>query len=75
MFVFATGDGVDTIADFTPGKDVIDLRDHTTISSFGDLTISEAENGVTIDLGGGDQLTLIGVGMSDLGAEDFLFFS
>ena len=75
VFVFASGDGVDTIADFTPGEDMIDLRGYPTITDFSDLTISEAENAVTIDLGGGDQLTLIGVGMSDLGAEDFLFFS
>ena len=73
LFRFAAGDGADTIADFADGEDRIDLRGHTGITSFGDLTITQSSGDVVIDLGGGDQITLSGVTVSELDASDFLF--
>ena len=36
MFVFDTGDGTDTISDFTDGEDLIDLTSITGITEFND---------------------------------------
>ena len=74
LFRFASGDGADAIVDFADGEDRIDLRGHTGVGSFGDLTIRQSSSGdAVIDLGGGDQLTLTGVQVSTLDASDFLF--
>ena len=73
LFRFASGDGADTIADFADGEDRIDLSGHTGITGFSDLTIRQSSGGVVIDLGGGDQITLSGVTVSELDASDFLF--
>ena len=74
LFRFASGDGADVIADFADGEDRIDLRGHTGVGSFGDLTIRRSSSGdAVIGLGGGDRLTLTGVQVSALDASDFLF--
>jgi len=72
LFRFASGDGVDTITDFTDGADRIDLSENTGIASFSDLTIRQSSGGVVIDLGSGDQIILRGVTASELDASDFL---
>lgn len=73
LFVFAAGDGIDTIKDFGTG-DRIDLRDHDDARSFARL-IADAEDhagGVRLHIGA-DEIRLIGVDIHDLEAQDFLF--
>ena len=65
--------GADTITDFTDGEDRIDLRGHTGVTSFSDLTITQSSGDMVIDLGNGDQITLTGVQVGVLDASDFLF--
>ena len=74
-FVFEPGHGNDTIWDFTNGEDTIDLSGFASISGFHDLTITESDDGVTIDLAdfGGGTIFLVDVALSDLGAQDFVF--
>ena len=73
LFRFDSGDGADTITDFTDGEDRIDLRGHTGVTSFGDLTITQPSGDAVIDLGGGDHITLTGVRAGVLDGSDFLF--
>ena len=74
-FVFGPGHGSDTIWDFTNGEDTIDLSGFATISGFHDLTITESDDGVTIDLTdfGGGTIFLVDVARSDLDTADFVF--
>jgi uncharacterized surface protein with fasciclin (FAS1) repeats len=72
-FVFILGSGHDTIMDFDDGKDQIDLSGYEGISSFEDLSIVDRRNGVKIELGEGDRLTLDHVRAADLDASDFIF--
>ena len=65
LFVFAVGDGQDTILNFLPGAgtgDVLDLRAFgiTNASQFQQVATNQGSN-VVASLGGGDQITLIGV--------------
>ena len=75
-FVFETGHGTDTIADFTAGEDVIDLSAIAGIVDFDDLTITVERGNAVIDLSahGGGRITLEGVSPSDLNADDFVFY-
>ena len=76
VFVFGPDNGYDTIFVFTNGEDVIDLSAFSTISGFSDLTItSGSPYRVHIDLSahGGGRITLEGVDIDDLDAEDFRF--
>ena len=78
LFIFAEGNGQDVIQDFTAGAgtdDAIDLSAIGTVSNLADLLDNSSVVGsdLNIDLGGGDQLTLIGVNASDLHEDDFLF--
>lgn len=78
-FVFATGDGKDTITDFTAkgsDHDVIDLSRLSSITSFSDLKAHHLEKSgsdVVIDGLNGDSITLLDVNIKDLGKGDFLF--
>ena len=74
-FFFDLNHGNDIVANFTDGKDLIDLSAFSTISGFSDLTITSHENGVTIDLTahGGGTVLLRGFDIDDLDASDFLF--
>jgi Ca2+-binding RTX toxin-like protein len=78
-FLFKTGDGKDTIGDFTAtgsGHDVVDLRHVSGLTDFADLKAHDmtSHNGdVIIDTGHGDTITLDGVTIKDLVAADFLF--
>ena len=74
-FVYAAGHGNDTITDFTDGEDTIDLSAFSGISGFSDLTATQVEDGVQIDLSdyGGGTITLQNFTLSDLDATDFTF--
>ena len=76
-FAFTAGDRNDTIADFADGEDAIDLTMFTDITGFGDLTITADGSAAVIDLAGqhrGGTIRLDDTDVSDLGAEDFLFY-
>lgn len=78
-FVFKTGYGTDTIADFNAlgaKHDVIDLTGLKSITSFEDLTanhLSVEGKNIIIDGGKGDILTLEKVKLASLDIDDFLF--
>ena len=75
-FVFDTEDGgADTILDFTAGTDLIDLGSNTDFDSFAEVLAVAAQQGqdTILDFGGGNTLTLEGVILSELTAEDFGF--
>ena len=74
-FVFASGDGADTVVDFElVGGDVVDLRRLAGVSSFADAMAAAVQVGddTVFDFGGGDQVTLLGVDMTQLDDTDFL---
>ena len=77
LFVFATGDGADTIRDLEP-QDTLDLIGYgiTDINNDGminmdDLSISDVDGNAFIDLGGGDSITLVGVLVAQLTNDSF----
>ena len=74
-FVFAPGNGDDTIADFTDGDDKIDLSAFADITSVDDLSMDQQEGDVVIDLSGQDGGTIIvsDFDIANLDASDFLF--
>ncbi|MEZ5715568.1 MAG: calcium-binding protein [Paracoccaceae bacterium] len=82
-FLFADGHGADTITDFeaTNNAEKIDLSGISAITSLADLNLGSATLGaatqvgadVVIDTGGGNSITLAGVSLSDLDANDFIF--
>ena len=75
-FVFASGDGNDSIFDFQDGQDVIDLSTTTSITGFDDLTITQEGSRTVIDLsghGGGD-IQLSQFNLENLDASDFIFY-
>ena len=76
-FVFASGHGSDTIADFADGEDLIDLSAFTGIAGYGDLTVTQNGNDVVIDLSGqagGGTITLLDFTLADLDENDFAFY-
>ncbi|MBS3651674.1 cadherin domain-containing protein [Pseudaminobacter sp. 19-2017] len=75
QFVFHSGDGQDTIANFVPGAsigDVLDLRAFgiDSASRFAQVATNQGAN-VVADLGGGDRLTLLGVQVAQFHDNDF----
>ena len=74
-FVFAPGNGDDTITDFTDGDDKIDLSAFADITSVDDLSMDQQEGDVVIDLSGQDGGTIIvsDFDIANLDASDFLF--
>ncbi len=65
-FVFAAGDGSDTIEDFQTGVDTLDF------SAFGDADINVSQQGSDAVVNVGDvDVTLRGVDANDLGDDDF----
>ena len=77
-FVFGNGPGNDTITDFVAGAgtdDLIDLIGNSFLNSFADILANSAQVGAdtVIDMGGGDQLTLLGVTRTLLHQDDFAF--
>lgn len=74
VFVFSTGYDRDVIVNFRDGVDRIDISG-TGIEDFDALShvLSGGGHRAKIDLGGGDELVLIGVGVGQLDAGDFIF--
>ncbi|MBX9459196.1 MAG: M10 family metallopeptidase C-terminal domain-containing protein [Rhizobium sp.] len=74
-FVFATGTGHDTIADFQDGIDLIDITGIRKINDFAQIADAMTQNGtdVVIDLGGKDSLTIQNVTIDKLTAIDFAY--
>ena len=75
---FDSGFGHDTITDFKASapREVIDLKAVASIQNFSDLVdnhMSQVDEDVVIDALGGSTVTLLGVFLSDLSADDFLF--
>jgi len=75
-FVFASGSGNDQITDFHLGLDVLDLSKSST--DFSDLASviavsTETAGGLLIDLGGGDSVLLVGIGINDLSSDNINF--
>lgn len=70
-FVFAAGHGRDTLADFTPGSDLIHLGG-TAAAGVQDLEI-RGQDGGTLILTGSGQIFLQGLLPEQLAADDFLF--
>ena len=73
-FFFNPEGGDDTITDFEAGIDLIDLNafanmgyDHVISNS------TQTDDGVNIDLGNGNSVTLVGVSLDSLDAGDFAF--
>ncbi|MEZ5715567.1 MAG: calcium-binding protein [Paracoccaceae bacterium] len=83
QFIFVDGHGNDTITDFeaTNNAEKIDLSGISAITSLADLDLASAASGaatqvgadVVIDTGDGGSITLTGVSLSDLDANDFVF--
>ena len=73
IFFFGSGNGNDTIVDFTEGHDLVDLTSFG-LAGFSDLNVSAGTTGVTIDLSGhgGGSILLQGSNIADLDASDFL---
>jgi hypothetical protein len=72
-FIFATGSGVDMIMDFEDNNDLIDVSGYG-FDELSDMIISDDNVDTTIDFGGGNMVTLKGVGDSSvLTADDFIF--
>jgi Ca2+-binding RTX toxin-like protein len=72
-FLIRKGTGIDIIADFAPGTDRLDVRDYafkTTAALMSRMTQVGAD--VSVDLGGGDSLILMGVKMTNLDTADLL---
>jgi Ca2+-binding RTX toxin-like protein len=75
-FVFASGDGADTVMDFIAkgrAHEIIDLTDVDSVASFDDLSLEQVGKNVVLDLGDGDMITLKNVALANLDASDFLF--
>ena len=76
-FVFAPGDGDDTITDFSTADDKIDLTAFGRDVLFDDLTIAATTDGtgtvITLPGDDGDTITLQGVTSTDLTADQFVF--
>ena len=77
-FVYRSGDGQVTVADFTASQgDVIDLRAFGTFTSLADVLADAAQSGANtvIQFSGGGSLILDNVAMSALSGADFLLGS
>jgi len=75
-FVFAAGQGDDSITDFDSAGDILRLSNtNTDFTSLADVeaAATEQNGGILIDLGGGDSLFLAGLGLNDLPSVSFVF--
>jgi len=70
-FVFRESDGRDTIRDWTPGEDRLDLTSWQ-LGSFDDLRLREADAGTRLAFGKGDTLTLLGIDADALSEDDLI---
>lgn len=72
VFIYADGDGADTIVDFLHGTDRIDLTGVAALTRFDQLALSQPNANGKITIGTGS-LTLTGVQVATLTAADFIF--
>lgn len=74
-FVFMDNSGVDVITDFLVNVDDLDVRALGAIGNFADFSAAASNVGadLVITLGGGDQITLLGVQEAQMDANDFIF--
>lgn len=74
-FAFNANFGKDAVRDYLDGVDRLDFTGHAGVVSLADLDISQAGAHTILSLaaGGGDQITLVGVSASTIGASDFDF--
>ena len=70
LFVIDFENGADVITDFTPREDKIDLKAYG-VSALESLTLTDTPDGVLIDLGTGNSITLSGLIIADLATSDF----
>ncbi len=79
QFIFSGATGADQISGFVAGAasdDVIALNGFGAgLDEFSEVLAAATDNGTdtTIDLGGGNAITLLGVVVADLHADDFIF--
>jgi len=79
-FVFNGHGGNDTIVDFTPGEDLIQVRYHVNGSNIGNAadlafrTHNDTYGNAVVDLGNHETVTLIGVAASEVQSDPSLFF-
>jgi len=71
-FVFADGFGSDTVLDFEDGLDLLDFSQHSEISGFGQLTVTDSGADAVVEDGFGNEITLLGQAGNITGS-DFLF--
>ena len=72
IFQFRQGDGVDTVTDFEPGRDLISIG--YGAEAFQDLTIRAREGGVEVSYGAGaDMILLMGVTVEEIDSGSFEF--
>ena len=75
-FVFTKGGGADLVTDFEAGNDRLDVRAFD-FDDFDAIEGSVRQNGtdvvIELDAAAGDQVTLLGVQVSDLQEADFIF--
>jgi Ca2+-binding RTX toxin-like protein len=76
-FLFADGDGTDSVIGFSHGsgsEDVIDFAGVTTLSSFGDVQANAIQQGANTEISySGGTVVLVGVALVNLHADDFSF--
>jgi hypothetical protein len=76
VYVFARPIGNDTIDNFNPASDQIDLVSFANVASFADIKAKladDANGNAVITLGTGETITIAGVGSAALSAANFLF--
>ncbi|NVJ97417.1 MAG: pre-peptidase C-terminal domain-containing protein [Alphaproteobacteria bacterium] len=76
LLIFAAGDGDDTVTGFSVADDTLDLSaTSTNFQSRSDVeaAATDTENGLLIDLGGGDSVLISGIAVSDIASIDFDF--
>jgi hypothetical protein len=76
MFIFARPIGNDTIDNFNPASDRIDLIGFANVAGFADIQANladDADGNAVITLGNGETITITGVGSTALSAANFLF--
>jgi len=75
LFVFDDGNGDDIINDFVINTDDIDFSDLSTLNNYSDVTSNAVQSGsnTVIDTGSDNSVTLLGVDLSLLDQDDFVF--
>ncbi len=77
-FVYADGDGADTVTGFAAGAGSADRIDLSGFAGYTDLTqvlavASQQGPHTVLDFGGGNGITLLNVNLANLHADDFIF--